>query len=108
MQTASMASGVLEPQKFYFTLISQYEPQPQQARVIILAEPALKLADLTVSNEQIQVHYRAPKIPGRLIRAWGQLVQEQFLTSCPARKITQKTALLQGTFEMEVTGGVCL
>ena len=107
MQTSSMASGVLQPQDLYFTLISQYNQDKQQARVIILTEPALKLADLTVSKEQIQVHEQAPKVPNKLISAWGQLAQEQFLTPCPARKIIHKTTALQGTFELEVTGGIC-
>jgi hypothetical protein len=108
MQTAAVASGVLEPQDFYFTLISQYEQDKKQARVVILAEPALKLADLTVSKEQIQMHEKAPKVPSKLIRAWGQLAQDQFLTPCPARKIVQKSAAFKGTFELEVTGGLCL
>ena len=108
MQTASVANGVLNPQDFYFTLISQYEQDKKQARVVILAEPALKLADLTVSKEQIQVHEKAPKVPSKLIRSWGRLAQEQFLTPCPARKIVQKSADLKGTFELEVTGGICL
>lgn len=108
MQTAAVASGVLEPQDFYFTLISQYEQDKKQARVVILAEPALKLADLTVSKEQIQVHEKAPKVPSKLIRAWGRLAQEQFLTPCPARKIVQKSEDPKGTFELEVTGGICL
>lgn len=108
MQTAAVANGVLEPQDFYFTLISQYEQDKKQARIVILAEPALKLADLTVSKEQIQVHEKAPKIPSKLIRAYGQLAQKQFLTLCPARKIIQKSADLKGTFELEVTGGICL
>ena len=105
MQTASVASGLLQPQNFYFTLISQYQ-ESGQARVLVLAEPALKLADLTVSKEQLQVHYQAPKVPSRLIQAWGQLVREQFLVPCPARQMTQKTTV--GTFELEVTGGICL
>lgn len=104
MQTASMASGVLLPQNFYFTLICQYQ-ESQKARVIILTEPALKLADLTVSKKQLQVHYQAPKVPAKLIQNWGQLVQEQFLVPCPARKIVQKTTT--GRFELEVTGGIC-
>ncbi len=108
MQTASVASGVLAPRDFYFTLISQYEPAQQQTRAIILAEPALKLADLTVSGEQIQVHERAGQVPNKLIRAWGQLVREYFLTPCPKRTIVQQSANLKGTFELEVTGGICL
>ena len=108
MQTAAVASAVLEPQDFYFTLISQYEQDKKQARVLILAEPALKLADLTVSKEQIQIHTKASEVPGKLIRAWGQLVREQFLTPCPARKIVQKSEDPKGRFELEVTGGICL
>jgi len=104
MQTASVASGSLQPQNFYFTLISQYQ-ESGQTRVLILAEPALKLADLTVSKKQLQVHYQAPKVPAKLIQNWGQLVQEQFLVPCPARKIVQKTTT--GRFELEVTGGIC-
>ena len=107
LQTAAVASGVLKPRDFYFTLISQYQPSGQ-ARVIVLTEPALKLADLTVSKEQLQVHYKAAQIPGQLIRAWGQLVREQFLTPCPARKISYKSSLAAGTFELDVTGGICL
>ena len=108
VQSSAMAVGVLEPQDFYFTLISQYEPAKRQVRVIVLAEPALKLADLTVSADQIQLHERAPKVPGKLIRAWGQLAREHFLTSCPARKIIHKSAVAGGTFQLEVTGGICL
>ena len=108
MQEASMASGVLQPQSFYFTLISQYDPNSAQARVIILTEPALKLADLTVSKDQIQVHERAAKSPNRLIRAWGELVRERFLISCPERKIIHQSGVARGTFELEVTGGICL
>lgn len=106
MENASIAGGVLEPQNFYFTLISHYQPT-QKARVVIMTEPAIKLADLTVSKQQIYVHARAPQVPGSLIRAWGQLVRERFLVPCPDRKIIQKAADLRGTFTMEVTGGIC-
>lgn len=105
MQTASMASGVLLPQDFYFTLISQYQ-ESEKARVVIFTEPALKLADLTVSKEQLQVHYQAPKITAKLIQAWGQLIRAQFLVPCPTRQMVQKTT--GGTFQLEVTGGICL
>lgn len=105
MQEAVRASGVLQPQGLYFTLISHY--QDKQARVIILAEPAAKLADLTVSEGQIYVHYKASQVPSRLIYAWGKLVQEQFLTGCPARQIAQAAEGIGGSFELEVIGGVC-
>lgn len=105
-RTAVRASGVLQPQDFYFTLISQYHAG--QARVIVFTEPALKLADLTVSKKQVQLHYQAPKIPSKLIEAWVQLVREHFLVSCPARDIRYKTTTLKGQFELEVTGGICL
>lgn len=105
MQEAVRAGGVLLPKGLYFTLISQY--RGNEARVIILAEPALKLADLTVSQEQIYVHYKDAQVPVRLIRAWGKLVQAQFLTSCPSGQITQPAEGMNGTFELEVTGGVC-
>lgn len=105
LQEAVRASGVLHPREFYFTLISHY--QGDMARVIILAEPALKLADLTVSGEQIYVHHKEDHVPNRLIRAFGQLAQAQFLTKCPTRQITQPDPETGGTFELEVTGGVC-
>lgn len=105
MQEAVRAGGVLLPKGLYFTLISQY--RGKEARVVILTEPALKLADLTVSQEQIYVHYKEAHVPAGLIRAWGKLVQAQFLTSCPSGKITQPADGINGTFELEVTGGVC-
>ncbi len=105
MQEALRASGVLHPKGLYFTLISHY--QGDNARVVVLAEPALKLADLTVSKEQIYVHYKEAQVPAGLVRAWGKLVQAQFLTSCPSRQITQPAEEINGTFELEVTGGVC-
>ena len=106
MQTAAVASGVLEPQHFYFTLISQYKSG--SARVLVLTDPAIKLADLTVSANQITVHDRAPQVSSNLILAWGKLVQEEFLTPCPARKIARQAAPIKGTFELDVKGGVCL
>ena len=105
-ETAAVASGVLEPQQFYFTLISHY--QQGSARVVVLTDPAVKLADMTVSEKQITVHYRAPKVPAKLIKGWSQLVREQFLTPCPPRQITQETAALRGTFQLHVKGGICL
>ena len=107
MQTAVRASGELLPQNFYFTLISEYAPSGQ-ARVIILTDPALKLADLTISAEQVQVHYRAPNVSGRMLRAWVELVRAHFLVSCPPRKIVHQTAVFRGIFELEVMGGICL
>ncbi|MBR2081888.1 MAG: hypothetical protein IJ876_02605 [Elusimicrobiaceae bacterium] len=105
MQQAVRASGVLIPKGLYFTLISHY--QEDSARVVILAEPALKLADLTVSQEQIYVHYKEAHVPVGLVRAWGKLVQAQFLTPCPSRQIAQSAEGMNETFELEVTGGVC-
>jgi len=107
MQTAAIANGILTPQQVAFTLISQYQPTGQ-ARVIVLTEPALKLADLTVSDKKIQVHYQAPKVPNKLISAWAELVRAQFLVACPARHMVHKTTALHGTFELDVTGGICL
>lgn len=106
MQASARASGVLTPQALYFTLLSQYQPD-HRARVVILAEPALKLADFTVTKEQIEVHDKQARVPVRLIRAWGDLVQKQFLTPCPPRKITHPARGVSGTFELEVTGGIC-
>ncbi len=105
---AVVANGVLHPQEFYFTLISQYQASPAQARVIILTDPALKLADMTVSHRQIQLHEKAPRIPNHLVKAWGKLVQQQFLTPCPARKVNRQAQGITGTFELDVSGGVCL
>ena len=105
---AAVANGVLHPQELYFTLISQYQVAPAQARVIILTDPAFKLADMTVSSQQIQLHEKAPRIPSRLVEAWGKLVQQQFLTPCPARKVNRPSQGIGGTFELEVSGGVCL
>ena len=106
MQEAAIANGVLIPLGLSFTLISQY--QKEESRIIILTEPALKLADLTVSNGRIQLHEKAPHIPNRLIEAWGKLAQQQFLTPCPAREIKQPAEGISGRFELEVSGGVCL
>lgn len=106
MQEAAVANGVLQPQNLYFTLISQY--QPEQARVVILTELAVKLADLTVSKEQAQVHYQAPKVPNRLISAWVKLVRAHFLVPCPEQKIIHKVGPTGEKFELEVTGGLCL
>lgn len=105
LQEAVRASGVLHPKELYFTLISHYKGD--KARVVILTEPALKLADFTVSPEQIYVHYKEAHVPDGLVRAWGKLAQAQFLTPCPARQITQPAQALNGSFELEVTGGVC-
>lgn len=105
MQEAAIASGVLHPKDLYFTLISHC--RGDKARVVILTEPALKLADLTVSQEQIYVHYKETQVPVSLVRAWGKLVQTQFLTPCPSRQITQTAEGINGTFELEVTGGIC-
>ena len=105
MQEAARASGVLHTQELYFTLISYY--RGDSARVVILTEPAIKLADLTVSQKQIYVHYKGAYLPVGLIRAWGKLAQAQFLTSCPSRHIVQPAEGVAGTFELEVTGGVC-
>ncbi len=106
MQSAAVANGVLSPQGMSFTLISDYHAG--KTRVIILAEPALKLADLTVTGNQIQLHEKAQRIPNRLVYAWGKLAQQQFLVPCPARKIKQSADSISGIFELEVTGGVCL
>lgn len=106
LQEAAQARGVLLPQEFYFTLISQYNKET--ARVLVLTEPALKLADMTVSKEQIYVHEKATQVPSRLVQAWGKLVQSQFLTPCPARAIVEPAQGINGTFELEITGGVCL
>ena len=105
LQTSARASGVWQPYELYFTLLSHY--QNGQARVWVLAEPAIKLADMTVSAEQIEVHDQAPRVPTRLITAWAQLVRAHFLTPCPARHITYKINQPASTFELEVTGGVC-
>lgn len=106
MQEAVVANGTLNPQGISFMLITQY--WDDEARVIVLTEPALKLADLTVSSNQIQLHEKAPRVPNRLVYAWGKLAQQQFLTSCPAREIKQPAQGISGTFELEVTGGLCL
>ena len=105
-ETAAVASGVLEPQQFYFTLISQY--QQGSARVVVLTDPAVKLADMTISQGQMIVHYRAPKVPAKLIKEWGRLVRAYLLRPCPPRQIVEQTAALQGAFKLEVKGGVCL
>ena len=105
MEQAAVANGVLAPQGFYFTLISQY--QGTSARVVVLTDPALKLADMTVSASQIYVHEKAPRISQSLVTAWGELVQQSFLTSCPARQIRQEAKRVKGPFELAVTGGVC-
>ena len=105
LQEAARAQGVWQPHGLYFSLISHY--QAGQARVVILTEPAIKLADMTVSAQKTYVHYQDPRVPDVLVNAFAQLAREQFLTSCPSRQITQKINLPKSTFELEVTGGVC-
>ena len=106
MQEAAVANGVLQPQDLSFTLISQY--QAPQARVVILTMPAIQLADMTVSAEEVQLHYRAPHIPTILINRWAKLVQKYFLTNCPPREIKYTFSNPTQNFELEVTGGICL
>ncbi len=106
VQQASRAVGISKPSGFPFILISQY--QQNHARVVILTEPALKLVDMTVSPTQLQVHEQAPHVPTQWIRQWGKLVQAHFLTDCPERRITYRVEGTPHTFELEVTGGICL
>ena len=105
MQQAVRAVGVDNPSGFSFTLISQY--QQDRARVVILAEPAFKLVDMTVYATQIQVHEQAPHIPTQWVHRWGKLVQAHFLAACPPRQITYREQGSSHTLEMEVTGGLC-
>ena len=102
---SAVARGVLEPQGLAFTLVSQY--QNETARVLILGEPLIKLADMTVSAEQIRVHYRAPRLPKALVRQWGNLVQNHFLTLCPAAHMRQPLGRTDSYFDVQVKGGVC-
>lgn len=105
LEGAVRASGVWQPRGMYFTLISRYEGE--SARAVFLAEPALKLADLTVSPSEVRVHYKAEQVPDNLVRAWGKLVQDNLLTQCPPRQIAARAAGISGNFELAVTGGVC-
>lgn len=102
---SAVARGVLEPQGLAFTLVSQY--QAGTARVLVLGEPLIKLADMTVSAEQIRVHYRAPRLPKALVRQWGELVQKHFLTPCPDAHMVQPLGRKDSYFEVQVKGGVC-
>ena len=106
MEEAVVANGVLQPQDLSFTLISQY--QAPQTRVIILTMPAIKLADMTVSAEKVQLHYRATHIPAVWVQRWAKLVQEYLLTTCPPREIKRTFSNPTQNFELEVTGGICL
>lgn len=106
MQEASVASGMLQPQDLSFTLISQYKAP--QARVVVLTMPAIKLVDMTVSAEEVQLHYRAAHIPAIWVQRWAKLVQEYFLTTCPPRDIKHTFSNPTQNFELEVTGGICL
>ena len=106
MEEAVVANGMLQPQDLSFTLISQYHSS--QARVIILTMPAIQLADMTISAEEVQLHHRAPHIPTTLINRWAKLVQKYFLTNCPPRKIKHSFSNPTQNFELEVTGGICL
>ena len=105
LQVSARAQGVWKPYDLYFSLISHY--QTGEARVVVLAEPAIKLMDMTVSARQTQVHYQAPHVANTLVSVFAKLVREQFLTFCPARQITQEITRPKSTFELEVTGGVC-
>ena len=106
MQTAVRAEGVLHPNEMYFTLLSSYGGE--QARVIVLTDPAIKLADMTVSPSEIAVHYKEPHVPARLVQAWGKLAQDALLRPCPPRQIRAAAPAVNGIFELDVTGGVCL
>ena len=105
LQEAARAQGVWQPHGLYFSLISHY--QAGQARVVIFTEPAIKLIDMTVSAEKIEVHDQAPRVPNTLVDAFAKLVRAHFLTSCPARQVAHESKQPKSTFELEVTGGVC-
>lgn len=104
MQGAATASGVIEPQQFYFTMITRY--QTDRVRVLILAEPAIKLADMTVYKDKAELYYKAPKVPQKLLKIWVLMIRENFFAACPQRHIVYK----QGNkiiAQADVAGGIC-
>jgi len=104
MQGAATASGVIEPQQFYFTMITRYNTD--RVRALVLAEPAIKLADMTVYKDKTELHYKAPKVPQKLLKIWVLMIKQNFFTACPQRHIVYK----QGTkiiAQADVTGGIC-
>lgn len=105
MEEAAVANGVLMPQDLSFTLVSQYKNS--RARVVILMMPAVKVADMTVSANEIQLHEKARQIPGALVKRWGRLAQAYFLSPCPQRRIKHRFSAPTQIFELEVTGGIC-
>lgn len=104
MQAAVRTNGVIEPYQFDFTMITQY--QTGQVRAVILAEPAFKLADMTVYKDKTELHYKAPKVPQKLLKIWVSLIRENFFTACPQRHIVYKQGI-KVLAQAEVSGGIC-
>ena len=104
MQTAATLSGVIQPQEFDFTMITQY--QGQQVRAVILAEPAFKLADMTVYKDKTELHYKAPKLPQKLLKIWVSLIRENCFTACPQRQIIYREGA-KTVVQAQAAGGIC-
>ena len=102
--SAVRASGTITQNNFDFTLIAAY--QGDKVRALVLAEPALKLADMTVYKDKTELHYKADKLPQKLLKIWQGLIRENLFTACPARQIIYSRGGKM-LAQAEVTGGIC-
>lgn len=104
MQSAARTNGVIEPYQFDFTMITQY--QGQQVRAVILAEPAFKLADMTVYKDKTELHYKVAQVPQKLLKIWVSLIRENFFTACPQREIFYREGK-KIIVQAQAAGGIC-
>lgn len=88
-----------------FVALSKYEED--QARVIVMSEIGIKLADMTVFPSKIDIYFRQSQFPLRVVEAFARFTRAHLFAPCPASQVEYKDRFSRLVFKAQSKGAQC-
>ncbi len=88
-----------------FVSLSKYEEN--KARVILMSEIGIKLADMTVFPSKITVYFKQSQFPLRAVEAFARFTRAHLFTSCPSSQVEYKDRSSRLVFKAQSKGEQC-
>lgn len=94
--------GEIQPWGLYFTALSHYDGE--QTRLLILSEIGIKLLDMGISAQQMEVYFKAEALPKVAAAAFGRFAKTHLQTACPEQQISFTDSRTRARFSVQATG----
>ncbi len=90
-------AGTVNPWGLDFVAVSHVEKD--HTRLIVLSALGIKLLDMAVFPQRIEVYVKQEKLPNLVVQAFGRFTRAKLATSCPETNIYYQDTYARAVFQ---------